>query len=743
METVFLFVVVFLLILALVDLNAGVSNDAVNFLNSAVGTKAAPMRWIFVVASLGVFLGATSSSGMMEISRNGVLHPEYFYASELLVIFLSVMISDIILLNVFNSLGLPTSTTVSMVFELIGGAVAMSIIKTKINGFDVPMSSLLNTDKAMAMIMGIFISVAIAFVFGAIVQYLARLLFTFNYKKNLSWKIGLFGGLSVTVILYFMLVKGMKGAAFMTPQVSSWITDNTWYLMLACFVFFSILMQLLHFLKVNVFKVVIMVGTFSLAMAFAGNDLVNFIGVPLAGLSTYQDYVQNANLPMNEYLMDALNQPAKTPFFFLFIAGAVMVVSLVTSKKAKRVLQTSIGLSSQSGDTELFGSSAIARSIVRMSMNLATAVDKVTPPRLKAWAERRFNLTEAIIEDKAAFDLVRGAVNLVLAGLLIALGTSLKLPLSTTYVAFMVAMGSSLADKAWGRESAVFRVTGVFSVIGGWLFTAVAAFSMCFVITFVNYYGQVVGMVVMISLAAYLVIKMNFSKKDDKKGDDVIYEQILATEDKDEIENLVLMHIRESIAELIDFSKESYIKIVDGFMNENVNSLRRAITEAKEEKLRMKVLKRREIKALQMLDSKAMIEKNTWFHLSYNCVEEMLYSLRRICEPAKEHVDSSFSPLDKKYFDELLDVKFKVMLSMDLVKDIILSMDYNDLEVSRNLLKDRKDFILGVRKEQMDRIQKGSDGLEVSLLYLNIIQESQEIVTELRHLVRDMSKMHE
>jgi Phosphate/sulphate permeases len=743
METLFLVVVIFLLILSIVDLNAGVSNDAVNFLNSAVGTKAASMRIIFVVASLGVFFGATTSNGMMEIARNGVLHPQYFYANELLIIFLSVMISDIILLNVFNTLGLPTSTTVSMVFELIGGAVAMSIIKTYSGSIVLPMSELLNADKALTMILGIFLSVVIAFVFGAIVQYLSRLLFTFNYKKNLKWKIGLFGGLSITIILYFMLIKGLKSASFMTPEISNWIGNNTWQLMIGCFIFFTILMQIFYYLKINVFKIIIMIGTFSLAMAFAGNDLVNFIGVPLAGLSTYQDFVQNGTGSIDTHLMKALNHPATTPFIYLLIAGAVMVFSLVTSKKAKKVLQTSIGLSSQNGETELFGSSAIARSIVRVSMNIANFFKKITPKKMQDWIESRFDLSDAILEDKAAFDLVRGCVNLVLSGLLIALGTSLKLPLSTTYVAFMVAMGSSLADKAWGRESAVFRVTGVFSVIGGWLVTAAAAFTLCFVITFINYYGSALGMILMIALAAYILFKMNFSKEKTKNDEDPLFEKIAQTKDQRELPNLILQHVRESLSEMIDYSKESYSQIVDGFMNEDVAKLRKVVSSAKDEKIRMKILKRREIKGIQQMDSKEIAEINTWFHLSYNCIEGILYSLRRICDPVKEHVDSSFTPLDKKYFDELQDMKFKVLMSMDLAKDIIQSADFADLDASRELMKSRKDYILEIGEQQIKRIQSSESGLDVSLLYLNIIQESQEIITELRHLVRDVAKMHE
>lgn len=741
METVFLIVVIVLLLLALVDLNVGVSNDAVNFLGSAVGAKAASMKVIFIVASLGILFGAVSSNGMMEITRNGVLHPQYFTASEVLTIFLSVMIADIVLLNIFNFMGMPTSTTVSMVFELIGGATAMAIVKTGLGGSDVPFAALLNTDKALTMILGIFLSVAIAFVFGVVVQHLARLLFTFNYKRNLKWKIGVFGGLSITTIIYFVLIKGLSDAAFMTPAVSGWIKSHTTLLLIVSLVFFSGLSQILYFLKVNVFKVIIMVGTFALAMAFAGNDLVNFIGIPLAGLSTYQDFAHNATVPIDQYTMEALNAPAGTPAYVLVIAGAVMVFSLITSKKSKKVLQTSIGLSSQDTNTEMFGSSAVARVIVRRSLASANTFRRILPGRFKNWLHKRFDTSMCDPGEAAAFDLVRGSVNIVLAGLLIALGTSLKLPLSTTYVAFMVAMGSSLADKAWGRDSAVYRVTGVFSVIGGWLFTALAAFLLGFIITLICRFGGAVAMVLVICLAAVIFVKMLSEKK--TEPEDSLLETLRNCNGEEEYSDIVLEHIRQSISGLVEFSRTAFTKIIDGFIKEDINALRQVIADSKDRKIKMKILKRKEIKAIQLSKNKRMMRVNTWFHLSYNCVEEILYSLRRICEPVKEHIDNSFTPLDEKYFAELEEVKTKVLFSMDETIDVIKTGDYTGLDELRGILKERKDYILAIRDRQMKRVQQGGDNLNVALLYLNIIQEAQELINELRHLLRDMSKMQE
>ena len=476
METAFLVLVIALFVLAVFDLMVGVSNDAVNFLNSAIGSKAAPFWGIMLVAAVGVFVGASTSNGMMDIARHGVFHPQYFSFNDLMCIFLSVMVTDVILLDVFNSMGMPTSTTVSMVFELLGGAFMIALLKLAGEpGLD--LGSVLNTEKALTMILGIFMSVAIAFFFGLLVQYITRLLFSFQYEKNMKWFGGLFGGVSLTAIVYFVLFKGAKNMTIMTAEVKDWIHDNTLMLVLACFVGFTLLMQLLYWMKVNVLKIVVLAGTFALALAFAGNDLVNFVGVPLAGYSSYIDYVNNgAGVAPDQYMMGVLNEPATTPLIFLLASGAIMVYSLLTSKKAHNVIKTSLDLSRQEEGEEMFGSSRLARGIVRGSMTLSAGIDKIMPDSMKKWIEKRFNTDDVEMEEGAAFDLLRASVNLVLAGLLIALGTSLKLPLSTTYVTFMVAMGSSLADRAWARESAVFRVTGVISVIGGWFMTAGVAF---------------------------------------------------------------------------------------------------------------------------------------------------------------------------------------------------------------------------------------------------------------------------
>ena len=529
MDWIYLGFVIFLFILAISDLWVGVSNDAVNFLNSAIGAKVARFRTIIFVAAAGVFLGAIMSNGMMDIARHGIFRPEQFAFKELMYIFLAVMVTDIILLDVFNSLGMPTSTTVSMVFELLGATFALSIIKMAGADTGLGFADYMNTEKALSVIMAIFVSVAIAFVCGNIIQYIARLVFSFDFHKGLTWKIGIYGGIAVTAIVYFMLFKGTKDLAFMTADVKEWINTHTWMLLGGCLVFFTILMQILHFLKVNVFKVIVLIGTFALAMAFAGNDLVNFIGVPLAGFASYQDYMASGSGDPAGHMMGVLNEPASTPLIFLIASGVVMVIALATSKKAHNVTKTEINLARQDEGDEMFGSSKAARSIVRWSSSTAQFIVSATPDKVKRWIDRRFDKTNIDIEDNAAYDVVRASVNLVVASLLIALGTSLKLPLSTTYVTFMVAMGTSLADRAWSRESAVFRITGVLSVIGGWFMTAAIAFISAFFIALLMYFGGTVVTVIIVIAGLAVLIHSNVKykeKSDTTKGDKAYYPEI-------------------------------------------------------------------------------------------------------------------------------------------------------------------------------------------------------------------------
>ena len=557
----YLFIVVFLFLLAIVDLWVGVSNDAVNFIGSAVGSKAAKLKHVLVVAAVGVFVGAAFSNGMMEVARNGVFNPEMFTFQEVMVIFLAVMVSDVFLLDLFNSLGLPTSTTVSMVFELLGAAFITSLLSDSGAGLE-----MLNTNKAFVMIISIFLSVAVAFLFGFIVQWIARVIFSFNYKKSGSLKMGLFAGVSVTSIVYFMLIKGLKGTTIVSKDTKAFVDENTAMVLLCCFVFFTLFMWLLHRCKVNVLRIVVLVGTFSLAMAFAGNDLVNFIGVTLAGLDSFSEYISPSNLLGEEMAMGSLKGAAKTPVFYLLAAGLIMVVALCRSKKAHKVLQTSIDLSKQqNGENESFGSSSFARNLVRASTKTATAIIRKTPVKVRRWVGKRFTPLEE--REDVAFDLVRASVNLVLAGLLIAVGTSLKLPLSTTYVTFMVGMGSSLADRAWGRESAVYRVTGVVSVIGGWFITAGAAFLIAVLVALVMFYGGLPVMFVMIALVLLLLYRssVRYKKKQEAEKADVKLQVMFNDDDKNVVWDTLKLHSAESWSRSVSFSAGAYATLFKAF----------------------------------------------------------------------------------------------------------------------------------------------------------------------------------
>lgn len=742
MESIYLGIVIFLFLLAIFDLTVGVSNDAVNFLNSAIGAKAASFKTIILIAAAGIFCGATMSNGMMEIARHGIFRPEAFHFNELMCIFLAVMVTDVVLLDIFNTLGMPTSTTVSMVFELLGGTFALAMLKIAAGPESLTFAELLNTEKALTVILGIFLSVAIAFFFGTLVQYLSRIIFTFNYTTKLKWTIGLFGGIAVTAIIYFMLIKGIKDASFMTDAHKLWVKDNTLTIVGGCFVFFTVLMQILHWCKVNVFKVIVLLGTFALAMAFAGNDLVNFVGVPLAGFSSYTDFMANGNGVANDYLMGALNEPAKTPFIFLFLSGVIMVISLITSKKAQNVIKTSVDLSRQDDGNEMFGSSAIARSLVRSMTTLGNNISKIIPEKVKVWLDSRFNKDEAILANGAAFDLVRASVNLVLAGLLIALGTSLKLPLSTTYVAFMVAMGSSLADRAWGRESAVFRVTGVLSVIGGWFITAGAAFIICFFVTMIMYFGGMTAMVIMIGVAAFILIRSNnkYTKKMKSEKQDDVFQQMLSSKDKAVVWNLLRQHVRENLVKVLDFAANTYGQMTDGFIREDLKSLRKAVSSTNDEKDILKKIRRKETLGMRRIDRNVAIEKNTWFHLGSNSSEQMMYCLKRMCEPCKEHVDNNFNPLPAECAEEFVPIRDMLKSLLERTKDIIDKGNYEEADLVLAEGEELKTCLSRLHKMRIERMQEENSSVKLSLVYLNLLQESQELVSIMRHMLRASRK---
>lgn len=746
MEILFLCVVIFLFLLAVFDLSVGVSNDAVNFLNSAIGSRAASFKRVLIVASIGVFIGAAMSNGMMDIARHGIFRPEHFSFYDLICIFMAVMVTDIILLDIFNSLGMPTSTTVSMVFELLGATFVVALIKMA-GGIDLGFNDLLNTEKALSVILGIFLSVAIAFFFGTVVQFLSRMIFSFNYRSNLKWKIGIFGGICATAIVYFLLIKGAKDLTFMTPEVKGWIKAHTGLIILCCFGFFTILMQLLHICKVNVLKIIVLMGTFSLAMAFAGNDLVNFIGVPLSGLASYQDYIANGGGDAHGFLMDSLNGPANTPIYFLIGAGVIMVVSLATSKKAKNVTKTEIGLGSQQGGDEMFGSSRISRRLVRWTLSFLNWVRGITPPRVRRWFNRRFNVDETIMDQGASFDLIRGSVNLVLAGALIAFGTSLKLPLSTTFVTFMVAMGTSLADRAWGRESAVFRITGVISVIGGWFLTAGAAFIGAGIIVAAMHYGGHWVMFLLAALTIFLILRSNrrFSKKNDaENGGDALFQAIITTQDKTQTWPLLLMYITEQQQGFLAYAEEKYRDITAAFIGDNAGVLNKAESSLAKQKTVLKNARRKETLCLRHLTREMAIEKSTWFYLSNNLCMNILYNLRRINEVCKEHVENNFMPLPPRYATECELLRTRISTLFNDTLELMKSGDIAAISVLRRHCDEIKDIVSDTYHRAHDQLRDGdTSAMAVLYVYVNMLQETQEMVSSIRKYLRAFAKLRD
>lgn len=740
METFYLFLIIFLFVLAVFDLSVGVSNDAVNFMNSAIGSKAASFKVIMVIAAIGIFVGASLSNGMMDIARHGIYQPQHFYFSEIMCILLAVMLTDVVLLDIFNSLGMPTSTTVSLVFELLGGTVAISLIKIANSNGALQLGDLLNTDKAFTVLLAIFLSVAIAFFFGAIVQYISRLIFTFNYKKHMNYFIGLFGGLAATSILYFMLIKGLKESSFMEGDLKTMIYSNTDTIVWGALIFFTLLMQVLHWLKVNVFKVVILLGTFALALAFAGNDLVNFIGVPLAGYSSYMDLMaQGGTTTTDTFLMESLLEPAKTPWYFLVGSGLVMVIALATSKKAQAVIKTSVDLARQSDGNENFGTSPVARVLVRTCNNASNTILSVVPLRVKDWIDSRFNNNEIILEDKASFDLVRASVNVVLSGLLIALGTSLKLPLSTTYVAFMVAMGSSLADRAWGRESAVYRITGVLSVIGGWFITAGAAFTICFLVALLIHVG---GIAAMVGLAIYMLIRNQILYKKKMKKEamqeevDSTISKLRETKDKREALSLFREHSRDELCDVLNFASDTFNRSVHGFMDENLRELRKVMSAIEEKKSYLKQVKRVGTLGVTQLEHDIAIDKGLYYYQGNDFASEIVFSIRRLTEPGKEHVDNHFSPLcevQKEDFGKMTD---EIVSFLNRSSVMIERNDYHRMD---DLIAESVDLtakLTLLKKEELKRIQGQSGSTKVSMVYLNMVQEAQNVVSFTANLLK-------
>ena len=758
MNTLFLGIVIFLIVLAVFDLVVGVSNDAVNFLNSAIGAKVARYRTVVTVAAVGVFAGAALSNGMMDVARHGIMTPQYFSFYDVMCVFLAVMITDVVLLDVFNTLGMPTSTTVSMVFELLGGAFAIALLQilhgaTAADGTLLSLGDLLNTEKAISVILGIFLSVAIAFVLGMLVQWVARVVFTFTYRVNgrttdqsgkmgslvaSSLKIGIFGGLSVTAIVWFLLINGLKSSSLMTPELKEMVSQNTLLIIGGGAAVFSVLLTLLSAMKLPVLKFVVLLGTFALAMAFAGNDLVNFVGVPLTGLEAYQDYMANGNGESQDYMMYSLMDSAHTPALYLIAAGVVMVLALVFSKKAQNVVKTSVDLSRQDEGDEMFGSSGVARTLVRTSRNMANGMASVVPNGVARWIDSRFNADAAVLKRGAAFDEIRAAVNLVLAGALVALGTSLKLPLSTTYVTFMVAMGASLADRAWSRESAVFRITGVLSVIGGWFITAGVAFMLCFLVCIALFFGSFVAMAVAIALAIFLLIRshLRYEKSNKTSEADELFDRIVRSSDKAECWTLLRRHVGYTTSQHLRQVSEDYEALTTAFFCEDYRVLKRTTLQTESQRKDIKRQRRKQIIALRRIDPVLSVEKGTWYFLIINSLSQMVYCLKRMGEPCREHVGNNFSPVPNDYANEFLVIRNEIvhLFNRSLTTDNASQIRDDAAKLQSTLSIYRKRIIHDIQTKRLN--------IESMTVFLNLVQESQELLSALRHTLRGKSKFN-
>jgi phosphate/sulfate permease len=694
METFYLILVIVLFVLAISDLVVGVSNDAVNFLNSAIGARVASFRVIMVIAAIGILFGATFSSGMMEVARKGIFHPQEFFFNEIIIIFLAVMITDVILLDLFNTFGLPTSTTVSIVFELLGAAVGMSIIKiSRSTDTLLDLGTYINSDKALAIITGILLSIAVAFTAGVIIQYLSRLIFSFDYKKSLKKYGGIWGGIAISAITYFILIKGAKGASFMSDEVSTFIKTQGLLLIGGTFVFWTIVLQLITwFTNYDILKFIVLVGTFALAMAFAGNDLVNFIGVPIAGYDSYLLYLKDPSTIPETFRMTRLSQPIETPTSFLLIAGTVMVATLWLSKKARSVVKTSLDLGRQEEGYERFGSTLFSRVIVRGTIQMVQRLEVILPQGMKNKIDRRFDPQPFIDQQKKmgreapAFDLIRASVTLVVASILISFATSLTLPLSTTYVTFMVAMGTSLADRAWGRESAVYRITGVISVIGGWFLTALAAFTVSLTFATIIYFGGIYAIILLILVAGFFVIRTqrihrNRSAVQKEKEESI---KIMAIP-KSKIVDDCSSTTRQMIQRVANIYKAS----IAALENEDLKNLRKAHKDAEKLNSDSRNIKNSINSVIRKLEQDS-IDTGQYYVQMIDHLRETVINLTFITKPCLDHIDNNHAGL---IADQKEDLNKQVRMIADLcnkVSEIVRSNDYAKIQ---DVLADQKTIL--------------------------------------------------
>ena len=736
MEQIYVIMLIVLGVLAVIDLIVGVSNDAVNFLNSSIGSKAVSFKTTMIVASFGVLVGALFSSGMMEIARSGIFIPSMFSFNDVMIIFLAVMITDILLLDVFNSIGLPTSTTVSIIFELLGAAVCLALYKIYMSddSFDT-LGNYINTKKASTIVYSILLSVILSFSLGSFVQYISRLIFTFHYEKKLKYFGAIFGGVAISAITFFILIKGLKGVSFISKEQFAWIDANQFLILGANFIVFTLLSQLLiSYFKINILKVIIIIGTFALALAFAGNDLVNFIGVPIAAFNSYEIF-NGSGVSGDDFMMGALaNDDIVAPFYFLLLAGVVMVVTLWTSKKAKSVIETGVNLSRQGEGDEKFTPNTTSRFIVRSGVYMGEGINYFLPKKLQIKIDSRFENIEKSTkrsDNEPAFDMVRASVNLMVASILIAIGTSMKLPLSTTYVTFMVAMGTSFADRAWDRESAVYRIAGVFKVIGGWFFTAIVAFVMAFVMAFILKVGEIyafVGLLLFLGIMLY-----RNSRKHKQKVKDEAEIRSLRKEDIGTVTDM----ITESSAQISKvFRKTSalYSNLIDNLSLQDLAKLKENKKDQKKLEKEIDELKSNVFYFIKNLDDNS-VEASKFYILILGYLQDMVQSIDFITANSYSHVANNHKQLKFNQIRDLKTIDKQLQHLLQLLEDSFKSEDFYRIDLILNDKEILLETVSELISKQIKRIRTTETSPKNSKLYFALLLETNDLVKSIMNLL--------
>ncbi len=731
MDPIFIVILIVLAVLAVIDLIVGVTNDAVNFIGASLGTKIASKRTILTVASIGVLVGVVTSNGMMEVARSGVFHPDMFTFTEVMMLFVGAMLADVILLNTFNLLGLPTSTTVSLIFELLGSAVAVTCYKVaNDSGLTLAdVGSFINSGKALAMISAILVSVALSFIVGVVIMYISRILFSFRYQKAMNQYGALWCGVALVGILYFAIFKGLKSSGLISPETMAMLNDNIVMILFYCWIAFSVLLFILQRLKVNIMKITILSGTFALALAFAGNDLVNFIGVPIAGLDSYQMALDSGNENM---LMSGLAEPARVNPLLLIGAGVIMVMTLFFSRTAMKVAETSISLASQNDEDERFNSTAFSRALVRFAVAISNFYEKVMPRKWALAIEKRFEPIAEEEREGKAYDNIRAIVNLSAAAMLICIGTSFKLPLSTTYVIFMVAMGSSLADKAWGRESAVYRISGVMVVISGWFVTAIAAFLISFIIGTLLMWGGWVALVAIILVCGYaLCHSLIFKSKktaDDKKS--------LITDNDAETD--VLYACTQIVSTTMEKVSYIYNHMLVALFNENRKALKEAVASSKEMYDEANERKYEIVTTLKRLED-SKIETGHYYVQVVDFLCEVSKALLHCTRPAYEHIDNNHRGFTEEQIMDLKQINDEVDEIFNRINDMLREKDFTHLD-DIMVMRDKLFGTIAEKiKSQIKRLKTEDMSTRGSMLYMNILNETKTMVLQSRNLLKSQA----